>query len=127
MRRREFITLLGGVAATRPLRALAQQPERTRRVGVLTGLAAGDPEGQTRIAAFLHELQHLGWTDGRNIKIDYRWSADNADEARKYAAELVALAPDVMLATGSATVGPLLQASRTVPIVFTNVPDPLKL
>jgi ABC-type uncharacterized transport system substrate-binding protein len=124
MRRREFITLLGGAAATRPLTALAQQPERTRRVGVLTGLAAGDPEGQARIAAFLHELQHLGWTD-RNVQVDYRWSADNADEARKYAAELVALAPDVMLATGSATVGPLIQASRTVPIVFTNVPDPV--
>ncbi len=125
MRRREFITLLGGAAAAWPLAARAQQPERMRRIGVLMSLAADDPEGQARIAAFLQGLQQLGWTDGRNVRIDTRWGAGNADDIRKYAAELVALAPDVILATGSATVGPLLQATRTVPIVFAIVPDPV--
>ena len=96
-----------------------------RRIGVLIGLAADDPEGQARITVFLQRLQQLGWIDGRNLRIDIRWVGANAEDARKYAAELVALLPDVMLATGGATVGPLLQVSRTVPIVFANVPDPV--
>jgi ABC-type uncharacterized transport system substrate-binding protein len=115
MRRREFITLLGGVVAAQPLAVQAQQGERMRRIGVLiSGSAADDPDGQIRSAAFLQELQQLGWTDGRNIRIDYRWGAGDPDNLRKYAAELVALAPDVILASGTATVGPLLQATRTV-------------
>ena len=101
MKRREFITLLGGAAAAWPLAARAQQGERMRRIGVLMPLAADDPEGQARIAAFLQGLQQLGWTDGRNVRIDIRWGAGDADRIRKYAAELVALAPDVILATGS--------------------------
>ena len=87
--------------------------------------AADDPEAQARVAAFLQGLQQLGWTDGRNVRIDSRWAAGNADDTRKYAAELVALAPDVILAAGSQSVGPLLQATRTVPIVFVHVPDPV--
>ena len=116
--------MLGGAAAW-PLAARAQQPERMRRIGVLMGAAADDPEGQARIAAFQQGLQQLGWTDGRNVRIDYRWGAGNADDIRKYAAELVALAPDVILATGGASVAPLLQATRTVPIVFVIVADPV--
>jgi putative ABC transport system substrate-binding protein len=126
MKRREFITLLGsGAAATWPLASRAQQPERMRRIGVLTGLAEDDPDWRANIAAFLQRLQQLGWSEGRNVQVDTRWSVGNADDARKYAAELVTLAPDVMLAAGGASVGPLLQASRTVPIVFANVPDPV--
>jgi ABC-type uncharacterized transport system substrate-binding protein len=122
MRRREFITLLGGAAAAWPLGARAQQAERVRRIGVLTsGATADDPDGRTRRAAFLQGLQQLGWIDGRNIEIDYRWGAGDADSMHKYAAELVALAPDVILASGTATVAPLLQATRTVPIVFVQV------
>jgi ABC-type uncharacterized transport system substrate-binding protein len=124
MRRREFITLLSG-AVTWPLAAQAQQPERMRRVGVLMHLAADDPEGQARIAAFTQGLQELRWTIGRNVRIDYRWAAGDAERGRKYAAELVALAPDVILAAGGAVVAPLLQASRTVPIVFAQTPDPV--
>jgi ABC-type uncharacterized transport system substrate-binding protein len=124
LRRRDFITLLGGAAAW-PLAARAQQPERMRRIGVLIPYAADDPEGQARIAAFLQGLQQLGWTEGRNVRIDYRWSAGDADRARRYAAELVALAPDVILASGTSTVGPLLQATRTVPIVFPVIGDPV--
>ena len=122
-RRREFITLLGGAAAAWPLSTRAQ--ERVRRIGVLMNLAADDPEGQARIAAFAQGLKQLGWTDGRNMRIDIRSAAGNADDARKYAAELVALAPDVILASGGAPMGPLLQATRTVPIVFAIVPDPV--
>ena len=97
-----------------------------RRIGVLTsGAAADDPDGQVRSAAFVQGLQQLGWTDGRNIRIDYRWGAGDADNMRKYAAELVALAPDVILASGTASVAPLLQATRTVPIVFVQVTDPV--
>jgi putative ABC transport system substrate-binding protein len=124
VRRREFITLLGGGAAW-PLAARAQQPERVRRIGVLIPYAADDPEGQARIAAFLQGLQQLGWTEGRNVRIDYRRSAGDADRARRYAAELVALAPDVILASGTSLVGPLLQATRTVPIVFPVIGDPV--
>ena len=125
MERREFITLLGGATATWPLAARAQQGERVRRVGVLANLAADDREGQARLAAFLQGLQQLGWTDGRNVRIDYRWGPGDAELFRRHAAELVALAPDVILATGSVTVGPLLQATRTVPIVFVQVTDPV--
>jgi putative ABC transport system substrate-binding protein len=126
MRRREFITLVGGAAASWPLAARAQQGERMRRIGVLTsGAAADDPDGQTRSAAFVQGLQQLGWTDGRNMRIDHRWGAGDADNLRKYAAELVALAPDVIMASGTATVAPLLQATRTVPIVFAQVTDPV--
>jgi putative tryptophan/tyrosine transport system substrate-binding protein len=125
MRRREFITLLGGAAAW-PLAARGQQPERMRRIGVLTsGADADDPDGRARSAAFLQGLQQLGWTDGRNIRIDYRWGAGDADNMRKYAAELVSLVPDVILASGTATVAPLLQETRTVPIVFVQVADPV--
>ena len=125
MQRREFITLLGGTAAAWPLAGHAQQGERVRRVGVLMPIAADDPEGQTRIAAFQQGLQQLGWTDGRNVRIETRWSRGNADDIRKYAAELATLSPDVILATGSNTMGPLLQATRAVPIVFVTVPDPV--
>jgi putative ABC transport system substrate-binding protein len=122
VRRREFITLLGGAAAW-PLAAHAQSGP-LRRVGVLQTTSADSPDGQARHAAFLQGLQQLGWNDGRNVRIETRWSAD-ADRIRSYVAELVALAPDVILASGSATVGPLLQLTRSVPIVFTNVPDPV--
>ena len=124
MKRRDFIMLLGGAAAAWPLAARAQQGERVRRIGVLHTIAANDADGQARNTAFLQGLQQLGWTDGRNVRIETRWSAD-ADRIRSYVAELVAVAPDVILASGSATVGPLLQATRSVPIVFTNVPDPV--
>jgi putative tryptophan/tyrosine transport system substrate-binding protein len=124
MKRREFITLLGAGAAW-PLAARAQQGERMRRIGVLMNTAADDPEGKVRNAAFERELQELGWTDGRNVRIDYRWGAGDADRIRRYAAELVSLSPDVILTVGSATAGPLLQATRTVPIVFVQAPDPV--
>ena len=125
MQRREFITLLGGAAATWPLAARAQQPGAMRRIGVLTGIAADDPETQARYAAFLQGLQQLGWIDGRNVRIDTRWGAGDAANTHKYAAELVALAPDVILAIGSVSVAALLQETRTVPIVFAVVPDPV--
>src|SRR5262245_9774502 len=125
MQRRQFIALIGGGVAAWPLTARAQQPERMRRVGVLTNLSAGDPEDQARNAAFLQGLQLFGWTVGRNVQIDYRWGAGDRDRNRKYAAELVALAPDVILATGSPTLDPLQQATRTVPIVFVQITDPV--
>ena len=125
MRRRDFIKGIAGSTAVWPFAARAQQAERTRRIGVLSGLAADDPQGQATISAFLQSLQRLGWADGRNATIDYRWGAGNVDDMRKQAAELVALGPDVMVATGGASVGPLLQATRTIPIVFANVPDPV--
>jgi putative tryptophan/tyrosine transport system substrate-binding protein len=111
--------------ATWPLAARAQQGKRIRRVGMLLPYAANDPQVQTRNAAFLQGLQQLGWTVGNNVQIDYRWSAGNEDDTRRYAAELVALAPDVIFASGSAAVGPLRRATRTVPIVFAVVPDPV--
>jgi ABC-type uncharacterized transport system substrate-binding protein len=123
--RRKFIAMLGGAAAAWPLVAHAQQAERMRRIGVLMGPAADDPEGQARATAFLQGLRQLGWTDGRNVLIDTRWAAGDAERIRKHVAELAALAPDVILAAGSANAGPLLQATRTVPIVFVNVPDPV--
>jgi putative ABC transport system substrate-binding protein len=125
MRRREFIRIIAGSAAVLPLATFAQQPERMRRIGVLMPGAADDAEYQTRMAAFLQELQRLGWSDGRNVRIDSRWAAGDANLIRKYAAELIALAPDVILAPGSTSVGPLLQATRTVPIVFTTLLDPV--
>jgi putative ABC transport system substrate-binding protein len=123
--RRELITLLGGAAAAWPFSARAQQGERVRRIGVLEGLTENDPERQARNAAFEQGLRQLGWTEGRNLRIEHRWSALDADRARKYAAELLALAPEVILVSGSSALGPLLQATRTVPIVFTIVPDPV--
>jgi ABC-type uncharacterized transport system substrate-binding protein len=125
LKRREFITLLGGAAATWPLAAQAQQRERMRRIGALMPLAADDAIAQARNAAFLQGLQQSGWTVGQNIQIEYRWSGGNDELTRRYAAELAALAPEVILASGSAAVGPLLQATRTVPIVFAIVPDPV--
>ena len=125
MQRREFITLLGGAAATWPLGARAQQGEPIRRVGVLMNLAADDAEGRARLAAFLQGLQEAGWAVDRNVRIDPRWGAGDADHFRKQAAELVALAPDVILASGIPVVAALLQATRTVPIVFAQVVDPV--
>jgi putative tryptophan/tyrosine transport system substrate-binding protein len=124
MNRRSFITLLGGAAAW-PLAARAQQPERMRRVGVLSGIAADDAVSNARVATFLKGLQQFGWTAGHNLRIDTRWSAGNADNSRKFAAELVALAPVVVLAGGGTVVLSLLQATRTVPIVFVQVVDPV--
>jgi ABC-type uncharacterized transport system substrate-binding protein len=124
MRRREFIILLGGAVTAWPLIARAQPAERVRRIGVLLPSAAENPEYQPWVGAFLQELSQLGWSIGRNVRIDTRWAATNAD-IRKQAAELVALAPDVILAHGSNTVGQLLQATHTVPIVFPVIADPI--
>jgi putative ABC transport system substrate-binding protein len=124
MRRREFIGLIGGAAAL-PLVANAQQTDRVRRIGVLMSLGATDLESQQRKAAFEQRLQELGWTDGRNVRIEYRWGAGDANLVRKYAAELIALAPDVILVSGGSAVGPLLQLTRTVPVVFTQTADPV--
>jgi len=123
MKRREFITLLGGAAAW-PLAARAQQPDRMRRIGVFMNLASDDAEGQARNAAFLQGLQEAGWAVGRNVRIEYRWGAGDAELFRRYAAELVALAPDVILASG-ASMYALQQVTREVPIVFVQVPDPV--
>jgi putative ABC transport system substrate-binding protein len=127
MKRREFITLIGGAAAAWPVAARAQQPERIRRIGVLMNLTADDPEAPGRVAAFAQGLGELGWTIGRNVRIDYRWGAGDTEHFRRYAAELVALAPDVVLASGALAVRPLLQATRTVSIVFVQVTDPVGL
>jgi putative ABC transport system substrate-binding protein len=124
MKRRAFIGLLVGAAAW-PLAARAQQATGMRRIGVLMNLASDDAEGQARLAAFHQGLQQLGWTVGRNVQIDYRWGAGNADYIRKFAAELVALAPDVILSTGSPSVATLQQATPTVPVVFVTVVDPV--
>src|SRR3974390_1500219 len=125
MRRREFITLLGGAVAAWSLIARAQQPERMRRIGVLMGLAATDAEGQARFAAFLQGLQEFGWAVGRNVIIDTRWSTGNNTDFRKYAMELVALAPDVILAYSSAAVAPLVQ--MTVPFQLFLPISPIQL
>ena len=124
MRRREFITLLGGAAAAWPLVARAQQAERVRRIGVLNSLASNDSEGQTRIAAFVQGLQQAGWTVGRNLQIDFRWAAGRVEDHRKLAMELIALKPEAILATGSAATAPL-HALSAVPVVFVNVIDPV--
>ena len=125
MRRREFITLLGGAVTAWPSVARAQQREQLRRIGVLLPTTADDPVFQDRVGAFLQGLERSGWTIGRNVRIDTRWATANAAEIRKHAAELVASAPDVILAHGGATVGPLLQATRTAPIVFPVAVDPV--
>jgi putative tryptophan/tyrosine transport system substrate-binding protein len=124
MKRRAFITLLGGAVAS-PLLARAQQGERMRRIGVLMDATADDEESQARVAAFRQGLQSLGWTDDRNVRIDIRWSAGNADDIRKYAVELVALAPDAILAGTGGTVPALQRATRTIPIVFAQTIDPV--
>jgi putative ABC transport system substrate-binding protein len=125
MRRRQFLAGIARTVVAWPLAARAQQPDRVRRIGVLMNLAADDPASQTRNAAFLQGLQQLGWTDGRNVRIDYRWAAGEAERFRRYAAELVALAPDVILASASPSVASLQQASTTLPIVFVIVIDPV--
>jgi len=124
MRRREFITLLGGGAAW-PLAARAQQPERMRRIGVLMNVGESNPDGQARYAAFLQGLQQLGWTDGRNVRLEVRWGADDADRIHRGASELVALPLDVILANAGTTVSALQQVTSTVPIVFASVIDPV--
>src|SRR5262245_18260363 len=122
--RRKFLATLGGAAAW-PVAVRAQQGERMRRIGVLMSYAADDPAGQARLLAFAQELAQSGWIDGRNVRIDVRWGAVDPERIRSYAAELVALAPDVIVATGSAVVGSLLQATRAVPIVFVQVAEPV--
>jgi putative ABC transport system substrate-binding protein len=124
MNRRQFITLLGGTTAW-PRTARAQQPERMRRIGILLPAAADDSEYQTWVGAFLQALGQFGWTIGRNVRIDTRWAGSNTADIRRHAAELAALAPDVILAHGASTVAPLLQATRTVPIVFPIAADPV--
>jgi putative tryptophan/tyrosine transport system substrate-binding protein len=125
IRRREFITLLGGAAAAWPPAARAQQAGNKRRVGVLMNRAADDPEGQARLVAFQQALQQLGWSDGRNMWMDIRWGENDIDRERRYAAELVALAPDVILAGGGVSVAALQHVTRTLPIVFAVVGDPV--
>jgi putative ABC transport system substrate-binding protein len=125
MRRRGFITLLGGAAAAWPFTVRAQQGDRIRRIGVLTGTRAEDAEVKARNAAFEQALQQLGWTQGRNVRIDYRFAGGDSATSRKQAEELVALAPDVIVSTGSFSTGQLLRVTHTVPVVFTIVPDPV--
>src|SRR5262245_54265925 len=125
MRRREFIKAFAGSAAVWPLTVRAQQSDRVRRLGIISGVAGEESETKARISAFLQELKHLGWDEGRNVRIERRASEGNSGLARKYAAELVALAPDVILAAGGSTIGPLLEATHTVPIVFTITIDPV--
>ena len=125
MQRREFIKLIGGAAAGWPLVAHAQQGERMRHIGVLMNTASDDPLGQARVAAFQQALQQLGWSDGRNVRIDIRWGRNDVKQDRKYAAELVALTPDVILAVGTLSVAALQRESRTIPIVFDSVSDPV--
>src|SRR5262245_34005686 len=123
--RREFITLLGGAAAAWPLVARAQQPERMRRIGVLMNLTTEDPESPARLAAFAQGLADLGWSIGRNVRIDYRWAGADPEHIRKDAEELVALTPDLILSSGTPTVAALQKATRSVPIVFAQVVDPV--
>jgi ABC-type uncharacterized transport system substrate-binding protein len=125
MRRRDFIKAIAGSAAVWPLTVRAQQGERVRRLGIIMGTAVEESETKARVTAFLQELKHLGWDEGRNVRIEMRATAGNAGAARKYGAELVALAPDVILAMGGSTVAPLLEATHTVPIVFTITADPV--
>jgi putative ABC transport system substrate-binding protein len=124
-RRRDFLGALGGAAFSWPLTVRAQQREQMRRIGVLLPATADDAVFQTRIGAFHQELALLGWSIGRNVRIDIHWASANANEIRRHAAELVALSPDVILATGDSTIPPLLQATRTVPIVFPLAGDPV--
>ena len=125
MRRRDFIRLMAGLTTAWPLATEAQQPDQMRRIGVLMSLTSDDSHAQARLAAFVQGLRELGWIDGRNVRIDIRWAGGDGNDARKYAAELVALAPDVILASGGTVVGILLQTTRTVPIVFTQTADPV--
>jgi putative ABC transport system substrate-binding protein len=125
LRRRDFITLFCGAAAVTPLAARAQQGERMRRIGVLINLAAENPEAQARITAFAQGMQEAGWTIGRNVQVEYRWGGGGADAIAKHAAELVALAPDVVLASTSVSVAALQKVSRTIPIVFVQLIDPV--
>jgi hypothetical protein len=125
MRRREFITLVGGAVAAWPLMAHAQQAERVRRIGVLYSLAADDPESVTRRAAFEQALKELGWTNGSNLRIDYRWAGNDPELIRKFVAELVAAAPDVIVTSGSVVVGPMVRATLDIPIVFLQAIDPV--
>ena len=125
MKRREFITLLGGAAAAWPLTARAQQREQMRRIGVLMNLTADDAEGQGRLAAFMQGLQEAGWSVGRNVRVDLRWGGGDPELYRSHAAELVALAPDVILAAGAIVTRALQRATRTIPIVFANAVDPV--
>jgi len=125
MRRREFIALFGGAAVSWPLAARAPQDNPVRRIGMLSNLAQDDKEDQRRVEAFRQTLQELGWTVGRNIQIDYRWGAGKAEFYRKQAAELVALGPDVIVTNGTTTIGPVLETTHTVPVVFVNVSDPV--
>jgi putative tryptophan/tyrosine transport system substrate-binding protein len=125
VKRREFITLIGSAAAAWPLAARAQQREPVRRIGVLVPYSADDAEVQARVGAFLQELQQSGWIIGRNVRIDIRWAGGKREDIRRHAAELVALKPEVILAQGGSTLGPLLQATRTVPIVFPGIVDPV--
>jgi putative tryptophan/tyrosine transport system substrate-binding protein len=124
LNRREFITLLGGAAAW-PFAARAQQGERVRRIGVLMPYAESDAEAQARVAAFREGLQKLGWTEGRHVRIDYRWAGDDADRLRGYAAELVGMTPDVILAGPQTAMSALYRETRTIPIVFAQVGDPV--
>ena len=125
MKRREFIALLGGAAAAWPLAVRAQQPSQMRRIGMLTGFSSDDPGGQARLTAFAQGLQQLGWTVGRNVRIETRWGAGDAERYRRHAAELVALAPDVILVGGGSILAAVQNATRTVPIVFVSVTDPV--
>jgi putative tryptophan/tyrosine transport system substrate-binding protein len=125
MRRREFVTLIGGAAAAWPLVARAQQTEQMRRIGALINRAVDDPEGQARLAALKQGLEQLGWSDGRNVRIEARWGEDDAERERKYTAELVALSPDVIVAGGSLVVTSLQRVTSTIPIVFAAVGDPV--
>jgi putative ABC transport system substrate-binding protein len=125
LRRRDFITLLGGAAAAWPLAAWAQQGDRVRRVGVLLGLAADDPYAQARMAAFRQGMQERGWSEGRNLQIDYRWAGPDAERIKSFAAELVGAQPEVILAVSSPSVAALRQATRTIPIVIEGIADPV--
>ena len=125
MRRRDFITLVSGAAAAWPLAARAQQPERMRRLGILMAFAENDPEGQQRVAAFVQGLRELGWTEGGNIHIDYRWAGADVGRIRSAAAELIDLKPDAIVAQTALTVAPLQQMTTTIPIVFLNIVDPV--
>src|SRR5262245_56642813 len=125
MKRRDFISLIGGAAVAGPLAARAQEPGRLRRIGVLLALVDSDPEGPPRIAAFQRELESLGWTAGRNIQIEYRWARGDAERFRTHAAELVAMSPDVVVAHTSPSATALARETRTIPIVFAMVSDPV--
>src|SRR3984957_18227125 len=125
MRRREFITLLGCATATWPLTARAQQPDRPRRIGVLMAPDESDPDAQSILAAFITNLRQLGWTEGRNLRIDYRWAGGNVDRMRTYAKELVELRPDAILANSTPVTAALKRETGTIPIVFVVVSDPV--